>query len=82
MTRTPPPAERGETEDRLILLCAVGALGTSTEDQLLRFAVEAFRLDPSPDELKLRIARRADAMLGRGWIDEARAAIGKEAVNA
>ena len=41
MTRTPPPAERGETEDRLILLCAVGALGTSTEDQLLRFAVEA-----------------------------------------
>lgn len=41
MTRTPLPAERGETEDRLILLSAVGALGASTEDQLLRFSVEA-----------------------------------------
>jgi len=41
----------------------------------LRFPVEAFRLDPSPDELKSRIARRADAMLAHGWIDEARAAL-------
>ena len=37
----PVPKERGETEDRLILLSALSALGTATEDQLLRFSVEA-----------------------------------------
>ncbi|MCR4707552.1 MAG: DUF4364 family protein [Clostridiales bacterium] len=37
----PIPKERGETEDRLILLSALSALGTATEDQLLRFSVEA-----------------------------------------
>ena len=41
----------------------------------LRFPVEAWRLDPTPEELKARIACRADAMLARGWIDEARAAL-------
>ena len=43
----------------------------------LRFAVEAMRLDPAPEELKLRIARRTDAMLAAGWIEEARSAIGR-----
>lgn len=41
MTRKPSPLKRGETEDRLILLSIVSALGASTEDQLLRFAVTA-----------------------------------------
>ena len=43
----------------------------------LRFPVEAWRLDPAPDELKRRIARRTDAMLADGWIDEARTALAR-----
>ena len=34
-----------------------------------------WRLDPAPELLKERIARRAEAMLENGWIDEARAAV-------
>lgn len=41
----------------------------------LRYAVEAWRLDPPAEELKARIASRARAMLDAGWIDEARRAI-------
>ncbi|MBQ6351720.1 MAG: tRNA (adenosine(37)-N6)-dimethylallyltransferase MiaA, partial [Lentisphaeria bacterium] len=41
----------------------------------LRYAVEAWRLDPPAEELKARIASRARAMLAAGWIDEARRAI-------
>ena len=43
----------------------------------LRFPVDAKRLAPSPDELKFRIARRADTMLANGWIDEARTALAR-----
>ena len=41
MKRAAPPKERRETEDRLILLSAVSALGAATEDQLLRFCADS-----------------------------------------
>lgn len=41
----------------------------------LRDAVRAWKLEIPPELLAKRIARRAEAMLDAGWIDEARAAI-------
>ena len=41
----------------------------------LRYAVRAWKLEIPPELLAERIARRAEAMLDAGWIDEARAAI-------
>ncbi len=41
----------------------------------LRYAVRAWKLEIPPDLLAERIARRAEAMLDAGWIDEARVAI-------
>ena len=41
----------------------------------LRYDVEAWRLDPEPETLKRRIARRAGIMLENGWIDEAKRAL-------
>ena len=41
----------------------------------LRYAVEAWRLDPPTEVLKDKIARRARIMIDTGWIDEARRAI-------
>lgn len=42
---------------------------------LLRYPVRAWRLDPSPEELKERIRLRAKKMLESGWIEEAAAAV-------
>lgn len=41
----------------------------------LRYEVEAWRLDPSTEVLKEKIARRAHLMLAGGWIDEAKRAL-------
>ena len=41
----------------------------------LRYPVRAWKLEVPPELLAERIARRAEAMLDAGWIDEARAAI-------
>lgn len=41
----------------------------------LRYAVRAWKLELPPELLAEQIARRAEAMLDAGWIDEARAAI-------
>ena len=41
----------------------------------LRYAVDAWRLDPPAEALKAKIARRAHLMLENGWIDEAKRAL-------
>ena len=41
----------------------------------LRYPVRAWRLDPEPEVLRERIARRARRMLETGWIEEAERAI-------
>ncbi len=41
----------------------------------LRYDVEAYRLEMTPEKLRVRIAARAQKMLDSGWIDEARYAL-------
>ncbi|MDD3886831.1 MAG: tRNA (adenosine(37)-N6)-dimethylallyltransferase MiaA [Victivallaceae bacterium] len=60
-------------EVRLITGKSIMELQTNTPKR--RYPVRAFRLDPSPDALKQKIARRARLMLDNGWLEEAETAL-------